>query len=370
MMRRKINHWPFWITGPVLAVFLIIFWYGNQAFLAQEKNPVTVLLENPLLTFGFIFTGAFLSAMAGGEFSIKLPATVGPLAFAFTGGVVMGVGSILAAMSVHSVVLFNLAGVFTLTAFMVTKGWVYAVFMILGGWVGSKFFAYLILKNMALKHAFVLPAVLRCEKNQRIVFGSLFIVFLLFIIAVVLMAHLAAPLKSAFISAIVALVAFGVIVERGRVCMSSMVKEWFLAKNAYVWRTILFTIMCLGLVYQTGLAQGFYAPIAVEAQISHLAWLVFGSFLMGVGFVFADGCFIGSLWKSGQGNVINIVGIFGILLGTGLTQVVIKLLPAQNAVSSLSNNMIDFISPFWFLLLLWIAGVTLFICFKPIHYDY
>jgi len=370
-MKRIFNHWPYWVTGPVLAVFLIIFWYSDQSYLTAQKSPVVVLLENPLLTFGLIMMGAFFSSLAGREFSLKLPANYQPLIFSFVGGMIMGAGSSLAAMSVHSLVLFNLAGIFNLTAFMVTKGWVYAAFMILGGFVGSRIFVRLILKTAPLNKDFILPKPLCNEKIQKIVLLALCGLFLTFVAILLVLAPLPFKMKGDFILAMAALVVFGMIVERGTVCMSSMLKEWFLAHGAYVWRTVLFTIMCLALFYQAGIKIDLYPPFILENRISHLGWLIAGSFLMGAGFIFADGCFIGSLWKAGQGNLINVVGIFGILVGTGIMQVIMKLFPvAGGGVSMVPNYLGVFVAPFLFLILLWSVGVVLFTLFKPIRYDY
>jgi hypothetical protein len=155
MIKKYLRHWSFLITGPILAFLLVLFWYFNQSYLSQTKGPVALLLENPILTFGLIIFGAFISAFISGEFSIKTPVTYEPLIFALVGGILMGCGAVIAAMSVHSVVLFNLAGIFNLTAFMITKGWIYAVCMILGGFVGARLFKYLILKTKHLKKDFL-----------------------------------------------------------------------------------------------------------------------------------------------------------------------------------------------------------------------
>jgi len=53
--------------------------------------------------------------------------------------------------------------------------------------------------------------------------------------------------------------------------------------------------------------------------------LMAGSFLMGFGFVIADGCYIGSLWKAGQGKIASLISVVGIFLGGGIS------LAVQNA---------------------------------------
>ncbi len=127
-MRR---HWSYLPAGLAISAILISFWYLNRSYLNPDSSML--FLENPLPAFGLVMFGAFVAASIAGEFAVKAPLTIEPLALALTGGVVAGAGSVIAGMSVYSVVLFNLAGVFTLPAFMITKGWLYLAFMIAGG---------------------------------------------------------------------------------------------------------------------------------------------------------------------------------------------------------------------------------------------
>jgi uncharacterized membrane protein YedE/YeeE len=168
------------------------------------------------------------------------------------------------------------------------------------------------------------------------------------------------------------LVLFGLVAERGTICMSSMLKEWFISHSAYVWRSVLFTIMCLALLYQAGRQLSLYDPMVLESYVPNPALLVAGSFLMGFGFIFADGCFIGSLWKAGQGNVINVVGIIGLLMGIGASQAGQAVLgnPPNLAGSLIPSNLSSVMSPLWFLIVLWLVGILLLIVFRQKRYRY
>ncbi len=361
------------MTGPVLAFFLITFWCLNQGPFSEGKSPVTALLESPLLSFGFICMGAFISSFIAGEFSIRIPLTFEPFVYAFAGGLIMGVGAAFAAMSVHSVVLFNLAGIFILTSFMLTKGWIYVFFMIAGGFFGSWFFRLVILRTGALQRQIVLPEAMASKKNQTILFYGLTGVLALFVLAVGFFSVLPSGQKKGFVSVVFLLVVFGIIVERGTICMSSMLKEWFLARTAYVWRNILFAVMFLALFYQLGLKTGMFFPLKTEPFVHHILWLMGGSFLMGLGFIFADGCFIGSLWKAGQGHVVNLAGILGLLLGSGVTQFILNRSFSQDNgydFIQIPGEMGGFISPWMFLSVLWIVGMLVLFFFRSVRYDY
>lgn len=370
MKKYPARHWPYAVTGPVLAALLIVFWYFNQNYLAGDKSAVVLLLENPILTFGFVTLGAFISAFIFGEFGIKTPLTYEPLIYGLAGGVIMGIGATIAAMSVYSIVLFNLAGIFNLTAFMITKGWIYAVFMVLGGFFGSKLLKSLTLKTARVKKDFFIPEELADKGVQRAIFYAVLGLFVFFIAAVLVFSKLGVQGKISFAFAVLFLLAFGAAAERGTICMSSMLKEWFISRSSYVWRSVLFTVMCLALFYQIGIRASLFGPIILEKNISGAGFLMLGSFLMGFGFIFADGCFIGSLWKAGQGNIINFAGIFGMLFGIGVSQAAIKAAGLHPGAGAIPNYIDAILGSTPFLIILWIAGLILLAVFKPQRYKY
>jgi uncharacterized membrane protein YedE/YeeE len=372
MKRILARHWSYVPTGPALAALLIIFWFFNQSYLAPGKGTVAQFLENPMLTFGLIIFGAHIGASLSGEFGVKIPMTFEPLVLALAGGFIAGVGAVIAEMSVHSVVLFNLAGVFTLPAFMVTKGWIYGAFMVLGGLAASKLLVLIIPKTARLKREISVPEILRSRRNHRIVFFSLVALFAISVLIVMVLPQLTYSERTGLVLAMLLLVLFGLVAERGTICMSSMLKEWFISHSAYVWRSVLFTIMCLALLYQAGGQLSLYEPIEVESYVPNPGLLVAGSFLMGFGFIFADGCFIGSLWKAGQGNVINVVGIIGLLMGIGASQVGKSVLgePTNVAGSLIPSYLSSVMSPLLFLIVLWVAGIFLLVIFKQKRYRY
>jgi len=372
MKKILTRHWSYLPTGSALGILLVVFWFLNQSYLSASKGTVASFLENPIPTFGLIILGAHIGAFISGEFSIKVPLTFEPLALAMAGGFIIGVGAVVAEMSTHSVVLFNLSGVFTLPAFMITKGWIYIVFMVLGGFLASRLLIFSLLKTKRRKREISIPQILTSRRNQRITFYALLAVFVISIFVIFLQVQLTYTERAGLVLAMFLLVLFGFIVERGTVCMSSMLKEWFISHSAYVWRSVLFTVMCLALLYQIGLQLSLYEPIVLEEFVSNPALLIVGSFLMGFGFVFADGCFIGSLWKTGQGNVINIFGILGLLAGIGGSEIIRDMFVSQtgDSASIIPNYLSSVTSSLLFLIVLWIVGVSLLIIFKQKRYRY
>jgi uncharacterized membrane protein YedE/YeeE len=366
------RHWSFLPTGLILAALLVVFWFFNQNYLAAGKSTIAQFLENPIPTFGLVIFGAFIGAFVSGEFSIKVPITFEPLIFAAIGGFMAGIGAVIAGMSVQSVVLFNLAGVFTLPAFMIIKGWIYGGFMILGGLAASRILIWIIPKIPTRKREIHVPEMLQSKNNKRIIFYATAIVFLIFLLVLMIMPSFSYPNRMLVLLAVILLTLFGFITERGTICMSSMLKEWFMSHSAHVWRSVLFTIMCLALLYQVGLQLSLYKPIVLENYVSNPGLLVLGSFIMGFGFIFADGCFIGSLWKAGEGNVINVFGIIGLLAGIGIAQFGKILLAEQTkeATNGIPNYLSSIISPFVLLITLWVVGVLLLAIFRRKRYRY
>jgi len=372
MKRILVRHWSYVSAGSGLAALLIIFWFFNQSYLAPGKGMVAQFLENPIITFCLIIFGAHIGAFISGEFSIKVPMSYEPLVLSLAGGLIAGVGAVIAGMSIHSVVLFNLAGVFTLPAFMITKGWIYAVFMVLGGLAGSKLLVLILLMAAPLKKEISVPKILRSRRNQRIMFYALVVFFAVSLLVVLFLQQITYSEKTGLVLAMLLLVLFGLVAERGTICMSSMLKEWFISHSAYVWRSVLFTVMCLALLYQAGLQLSLYEPIKLEQYVPNIGLLVVGSFLMGFGFIFADGCFIGSLWKAGQGNVINLVGIIGLLIGIGASGFDKVMLVKLTGVSTslIPNYLSSRMSHLLFLIILWVVGILLLIVLKQKRYRY
>jgi hypothetical protein len=86
---------------------------------------------------------------------------------------------------------------------------------------------------------------------------------------------------------------------------------------------------------------------------------------------YADGCFIGSLWKAGQGNVVNVIGILGLLIGIGSSGFVKKATGINDAASiNIPNYLSSVINPLYFLMFLWVTGILLFFFFRQSRYRY
>ena len=87
-------------------------------------------------------------------------------------------------------------------------------------------------------------------------------------------------------------------------------------------------------------------------------------------FVFADGCFIGSLWKAGQGNVVNMVGLVGLLFSIGAMQILARFVALPASASSIPNEL-GSVANSWLLVgVLWALGLAALFLFRRKRYRY
>jgi uncharacterized membrane protein YedE/YeeE len=116
-------------------------------------------------------------------------------------------------------------------------------------------------------------------------------------------------------------VAFGVILQRSRLCFAGAFRDLILLGDGRLFRAILIglAVAAVGFVLlEARLAPnpGFgIAPAGPHIQPVGIATVV-GGVLFGVGMVLAGGCVSGSLWRMGEGYVASWVAMAGIVAGT------------------------------------------------------
>ncbi len=116
-------------------------------------------------------------------------------------------------------------------------------------------------------------------------------------------------------------VAFGVILQRSRLCFAGAFRDLILLGDGRLFRAILvgLGVATLGFVLlEARLAPdpGFgVAPAGPHIQPVGVATVV-GGVLFGIGMVLAGGCVSGSLWRMGEGYLASWVAMGGIVLGT------------------------------------------------------
>ncbi len=125
-------------------------------------------------------------------------------------------------------------------------------------------------------------------------------------------------------------IAFGIIVQRGRFCVTGMLRDIYLNKS---WRgftalMILIAVHSLGLTLltQTGVLSPKVDPFAPLA-------VMVGGFVFGLGIILAGGCASGTWYRSGEG----LVGSWFALITYGLSAAAMKYGPLQPINSGLKE---------------------------------
>lgn len=92
----------------------------------------------------------------------------------------------------------------------------------------------------------------------------------------------------------------GVVMQRGRFCVTGMIRDIFLQRS---WRTFVALLIVIA-VHAVGLAALTSSDIiAPEYSTFAPAAVVVGGFLFGLGIIFAGGCASGTWYRSAEGLV-------------------------------------------------------------------
>jgi uncharacterized protein len=114
--------------------------------------------------------------------------------------------------------------------------------------------------------------------------------------------------------------AFGVILQRSRLCFASAFRDLFLLRDGRTMRAILVAIGLATIGFALIMAKAVPDPSAGalpdQAHVIPLGWyLVVGGVTFGLGMVIAGGCVSGTLYRIGEGYVASLVSLLGILAG-------------------------------------------------------
>ena len=114
-------------------------------------------------------------------------------------------------------------------------------------------------------------------------------------------------------------VAFGVIVQRGRLCFAGGFRDLVMSGDGRILRALLLAIMVSTVGFSFLMARmapdpAFSRPPSAHIQTVGLA-TVAGGVIFGIGMVLAGGCVSGTLWRMGEGYLNSWVAMAGILFG-------------------------------------------------------
>lgn len=120
--------------------------------------------------------------------------------------------------------------------------------------------------------------------------------------------------------------AFGVILQRSRLCFNSAFRDLFLIRNGKTMRAILLGVgvatLGFAVIEQKLVPNPTFGALPPQAHLMPIGLqLIVGGLLFGLGMVIAGGCVSGTMYRMGEGYVGSWVAMAGILVGLfGATQ--------------------------------------------------
>ena len=318
--------WSIWGSAVLVAtvnVFLFAFdrpwtasdgmrnwgdWVLTGLGIVRRPDLLVPWLYSGSLLNGGVLLGGLVAALLSSEFAIRLPPR-GELAKGAIGGLLMGVGAVLAFGC-------NIGGFFSATSALSLAG----LAMMLGLGVGAILgLLYLVWEtehrprwSSGAGRVYLAPSHARASRQPWL--GALLLVLLL--------ATPAVYSRAGYVAQGVFLlfgVAFGVIFQRSRFCLVRAFREPFMTGDAEHTRAA-----ALALVISTlGFAILKFTDLKDKSEWvfpAAGAGALAGGLAFGVGMTLAGGCGAGSIWRAGEGQVKLWAAIACFALGVSLTR--------------------------------------------------
>jgi len=318
--------WSIWGSAVLVAtvnVFLFAFdrpwtasdgmrnwgdWVLTGLGIVRRPDLLVPWLYSGSLLNGGVLLGGLVAALLSSEFAIRLPPR-GELAKGAIGGLLMGVGAVLAFGC-------NIGGFFSATSALSLAG----LAMMLGLGVGAVLgLRYLVWEtehrprwSSGAGRVYLAPSHARASRQPWL--GALLLVLLL--------ATPAVYSRAGYVAQGVFLlfgVAFGVIFQRSRFCLVRAFREPFMTGDAEHTRAA-----ALALVISTlGFAILKFTDLKDKSEWvfpAAGAGALAGGLAFGVGMTLAGGCGAGSIWRAGEGQVKLWAAIACFALGVSLTR--------------------------------------------------
>ncbi|HEY5997522.1 MAG TPA: YeeE/YedE thiosulfate transporter family protein, partial [Candidatus Deferrimicrobiaceae bacterium] len=110
----------------------------------------------------------------------------------------------------------------------------------------------------------------------------------------------------------------GFVMHRADFCIAGAFRDLFLFRKTFMLRVLLLLVASSMLLFEgarrLGLLPLYPFPLLGAVSPANFG----GGLLFGIGMVLAGGCVIGTLYRSGSGNVPAMAAMAGLVLGSGL----------------------------------------------------
>ncbi len=337
--------WEMWVGAIILAflsivLFLILSPWGSSGGLqnlgqnlldavgmdlsSSAPNGVTKIVDHRYAMLSILMiTGALGAALLSKEFAIRV-APAGELLKGLMGGLLMGVGAVLA-------IGCTIGGFFSAWPALSGAGLVFLGALVVGTYMGVRYLLWEMENHPGMssgKSATVLAAATERTSLQPVA-------------GVIVLAIGAAIVLRYDTSTEVVLIGFvlvglmvGFVLQRSRFCIVRALREPFIGGDSRPAVAIMagilvgmvgfVTIKILGLGSETAMvASAFFVPAVI------------GGIIFGFGMTIAGGCTVGATWRAGEGHVKLWMALVGIIIAMPLTAEYIK----PGFMAALPDNM-------------------------------
>jgi hypothetical protein len=318
------DNWPVWVGAVLFGIMSIITfgwsrpfgiagglrnwgdWFFHAIGLYQQAPISPLRSTSSILTLGFLW-GAFASSLMAKQFAIRVAPPL-ELAKGVVGGILMGVGAAMAGGC-------NIGGFYSALSALSMSGVAMMVGLLLGAYLGIRYLYW------ELEH---LPAgstagIAASEEKEGFDWRKLqpFLGVIALVAAAVLAWRYAQQALTVIGGLLLCGLAFGVIIQRTRLCFARGLRDPFMTGEAEVTKalavSLLISIIGFTALKWTGLRdEGMYVPQAF--------WFgsLLGGIIFGFGMVLAGGCGSGSVWRAGEGQVKLMVAVVCFALSMSL----------------------------------------------------
>lgn len=305
----------FALTGTVWAVtgeftrfgahFLHLFNVDTSGWAYFDLVPIKgwiVQRSDGWMVLG-MFAGALLMVLLNNGFKLRLPAQKRRLVQAFVGGTIAGFGARMAMGC-------NLAAFFTGVPQFSLHSWLFILASVTGSYMGTQIIRQRWWKGrpVARPRPYVRQQAPRSTRLQPGLGLAL---------AVLLLAGVVAFLATGRAMLAYGLffgVLFGILLERGQICFTSALRDFWLFGNGAMMKAIV-----IGMAVSSVLTFVVLSLYALEpiTQITALSTVV-GGILFGIGIVLASGCETGMMYRMMEGQLVYAIAFIGNVLGATL----------------------------------------------------
>lgn len=117
------------------------------------------------------------------------------------------------------------------------------------------------------------------------------------------------------VSIVVGLV-YGFTLQKCQICFTSAFRDYFLFKERQLIMALLFLVLFQMILFHFSASTGLIPNF--DDKQGGILNLVIGGIIFGIGAIFAGGCASGTLYRVGEGQIMSVFALLGMLFGIGL----------------------------------------------------